>query len=108
MPQASRRAARLLSAFAILAAFAAALAGGATSAALADPQLNLEASTLQTFDQTGGAVMLELEGAPSAVVYADARKLGASKADAGKASKATKSANDQAQSSLLAAIDSSG
>ena len=108
MPQASWRATRLLVAFAALAAFAAVMAGGATSAALDDPQVNLEAATLQTLDQTGGAVMLELAGAPSAIVYADARKLGASKADAGKASKATKNANDQAQSSVLAALDSQG
>ena len=75
MPQASRRATRLLVAFAALAAFAAVMAGGATSAALDDPQVNLETATLQTLDQTGGAVMLELAGAPSAIVYADARKL---------------------------------
>src|SRR5215210_4694190 len=102
MAQASWRALRLVLAFAAVAAF---MAGGAASSGA---EGSLESATLQTLDQTGGAVMIELEGAPSAIAYADARKLGASKADAGQAGKAAKNANDQAQSSVLAAINSTG
>src|SRR6187551_2030227 len=99
MKDATRRSVRLLLAFATCAALAAVVAGGAASSSTAA----LEDGTLQTLDQTGGAVMLELAGQPSALAYVDARQLGASKADAGKAGKAAKAANEQAQAGVLAA-----
>ena len=49
--------------------------------------------------------MVELTGAPSAVVYADARKLGSSEAQAGDAAEARSAANEAAQDRVLEAIE---
>ena len=105
MAQASRRGLRLFTAFAVLAAL---LASGAGSAVPEDMVVNAEGVVLESLDVTGGAVMLELEGEPAAVTYAKARGRGASKEDAGRESKASKQAAEQAQGNVLGSIDSSG
>ena len=100
--------ARLVGVLALTAAVAAFAAGGASSAATDDTVVNGLGIDLQSLDATGGAVMLELAGEPSAVTYAKARSLGASKADAGNAGKASKERNEQAQSAVLADLQSAG
>ena len=106
MRHASGRVARLLVA---IAALAGVLASGAGSATSDDTQVNAEGASLQaSLDATGGAVMLELAGEPSAVAYAKARGMGASTDDAGKLGKARKQANEQAQAVTLEALQSSG
>jgi subtilisin family serine protease len=92
-----------------IAALVGVLATGAGSATSNDTQVSAEGASLQaSFDGTGGAVMLELAGEPSAVAYAKARGMGASKDDAGKLGKARKEANEQAQAVTLQALQSSG
>jgi len=105
MRQASWRAVRLLVAFGALAAI---MAGGAASALTSDTEVNADGLALESLDANGGAVMVELQGEPATVTYAKARALGASKADAAKAGKASTSANEQAQGAVLASIQSSG
>ena len=73
-----------------------------------DTEVNAEGVVLESLDVTGGAIMLELEGEPAAVTYAKARDRGASKEDAGRESKASKQAADQAQGDVLGSLDSSG
>ena len=105
MAQVSRRGLRLITAFAVLAAL---LASGAGSAVPGDMEVNAGDGVLASLDATGGAVMLELEGEPAAVTYAKARGRGASKEDAGRESKASKEAAEQAQGGVLASLDASG
>ena len=100
--------ARLVGALALTAAVAAFAAGGASTATVDDTVVNGLGTELQSLDATGGAVMLELAGEPSAVTYTKARSLGASKADAGKAGKASKERNEQAQGAVLADLQSAG
>ena len=100
--------ARLVGALALTAAFAAFAAGGASTATVDDTVVNALGTELQSLDATGGAVMLELAGEPSAVTYTKARSMGASKADAGKAGKASKERNEQAQGAVLADLQSAG
>ena len=99
------RAARVVTLLAVVAAFA---AGGASSAPSDDTAVNGEGATLASLDQSGGAVMLELSGEPSAVAYTKARGMGASESDAGRAGKARKQANERAQGDVIADIASSG
>src|SRR5262245_49354926 len=105
MAQASRRIVRLTPAFAVLALL---LASGAGSALPSDMVVNTDGGVLEQLDATGGPVMLELEGEPSAVTYAKARGRGASKEDAGRLSKAGKQAAEQAQASVLDSLNASG
>ena len=100
--------ARLVGALALTAAVAAFAAGGASTATVDDTVVNGLGTELQSLDATGGAVMLELAGEPSAVTYTKVRSLGASKADAGKAGKASKERNEQAQGAVLADLQSAG
>jgi subtilisin family serine protease len=100
--------ARLVGALALTAAVAAFAAGGAFTATVDDTVVNTLGAELQSLDATGGAVMLELAGEPSAVTYTKARGLGASEADAGKAGKASKERNEQAQGAVLAGLQSAG
>ena len=100
--------ARLVGALALTAAVAAFAVGGASSAGIDDTVVNGLGTDLQSLDATGGAVMLELAGEPSAVTYTKARSLGASEADAGKAGKASKDRNEQAQGAVLADLQSAG
>lgn len=99
------RAARAIALFAVVAAFA---AGGASSASPDDATVNGEGATLASLERTGGAVMIELAGDPSAVTYTEARSLGASEASAGAAGKAQKRANERAQGDVIADLASSG
>lgn len=99
---------RLVGALALTAAVAAFAAGGASSAATDDTVVNGLGVELQALDATGGAVMLELAGEPSAVTYTKARGLGASKADAGKAGKESKQKAEQAQGAVLADLAGAG
>ena len=99
---------RALGALALLATTAALLAGSASSATPADAVVSLEGNSLEAIDVTGGPVMLELEGTPSALAYAEARKLGASQADAARAGKARKAENEKAQENVVAALKSKG
>lgn len=99
------RAARAIALLAVVAAFA---AGGASSASTDDTSVNGEGATLASLDKTGGSVMIELAGEPSAVTYAKARSMGASEASAGEAGKASKRANERAQGDVIADIASSG
>jgi subtilisin family serine protease len=86
---------------AVLIVTCALIVSGASSAS-SDPSA-LEVSGTDTLT---GPVMVELTGAPSAVVYADARKLGASTAQAGDAAVARANANEAAQDRVLQAIAS--
>jgi subtilisin family serine protease len=99
---------RLVGALALTAALAAFVVGGASSATTDDTVVNGLGLELQSLDATGGPVMLELAGEPSAVTYTKARSLGASKTDAGKAGKASKERNEQAQAAVLAELESAG
>jgi subtilisin family serine protease len=84
----------------VLTAVLALVVSGASSAA--DPAFDTE---LQVTSELVGPVMVELTGAPSAVVYANARKQGQSEAQAGNAAEARAAANEAAQDRVLAAID---
>jgi subtilisin family serine protease len=86
---------------AVLTVVCALIVAGASSAS-SDPSA-LEVSSLDTLT---GPVMVELTGAPSAVVYADARKLGSSEAQAGNAAEARADANEAAKDRVLEAIAS--
>jgi subtilisin family serine protease len=99
------RAARAIALLTVVAALA---AGGASSASTDDTSVNGEGATLASLDKTGGAVMLELAGEPSAVTYTKARGMGASESDAGRAGKSRKQANERAQGDVIADIASSG
>jgi subtilisin family serine protease len=99
------RAARVVTLLAVVAAFA---AGGASSAPTDDMTPQGDGATLASLERSGGAVMLELSGEPSAVAYANARELGATEAAAGQAGKARMRANEAAQSEVLANIQSAG
>jgi subtilisin family serine protease len=99
------RAARVVTLLAVAAVVA---VGGASSASTDDLTPQGDGVTLATIEQSGGAVMLELAGEPSAVAYANARALGASEASAGAAGVARKRANDQAQADVLENIASAG
>jgi subtilisin family serine protease len=82
--------------------------GGASSAASADPSAVEGGGAVDAPQEVSGPVMVELAGEPAAVVYAEARGRGASKAQAGEAAKARKAANEQAQQGILAAIERQG
>jgi subtilisin family serine protease len=99
------RATRAVALLAVVAAFA---AGGASSAAKNNTTPQAEGATLASLERSGGAVMLELAGEPSAVAFAKARELGASEAAAGEAGKARKRANEAAQANVLQNIQSAG
>jgi subtilisin family serine protease len=84
------------------------LAAGSAAGGGGDTQVNQTGGSLDTLEQLTGPVMVELAGEPSAVVYAEARGRGASKAQAGQAAKARKAANDQAQQAVLQAMQRQG
>ena len=102
MAQASRRTLRLFTAFAVLALL---LASRRRVSAMPDDMVVNAEHRPESLDVTGGAVMLELEGEPAAVTYAKARGRGASKEDAGRESKASKQAAEQAQAHVLGSLD---
>jgi len=86
----------------VLTAVLALVVSGASSAA--DPSA-AESLVTEASAELVGPVMVELTGAPSAVVYADARKQGQSEAQAGNAAEARADANEAAQDRVLEAID---
>jgi len=96
----------------LLAAFLALTVAGASAARTAGPGdmvvVNGAGAALEQLEQLSGPVMVELEGEPAAVAYANARKLGQSEAAAGRAGKAQKAQNDKAQADVLAQIESKG
>lgn len=78
-------------------------ASGPSDAVVAGPE-----TAVETLDSMVGPVMVELEGAPAAVAYADSEAQGASKADAARAGREQKGRNDADQRSVRSAIAASG
>lgn len=70
--------------------------------------VNSDGATIEALEALSGPVMIELAGEPSAAVYAEQRSRGASKADAGRAGKAQKAKNVEAQRVVLDAIQARG
>jgi subtilisin family serine protease len=84
-------------------ALSASAVGSGDSATVVHP-----GGTLEALNESGGPLMVELAGEPTAVVYAETRRRGGSKAQAGEAAKQRKAANEHAQQAVLAAIQSKG
>ena len=95
---------RLLVALAAVLALTASVASAARTTAVADTQINATSAGLENLNASGGAIMLELAGAPSAQTYAQARDRGASAASAGSASRLQADRNTAAQQDVLARL----
>lgn len=94
-----------LRAGAVLAMACALMVSGVSAAASDDPTVVEPGGEIESLEQLEGPVMVELTGAPSAVVYAGARKQGASEAQAGQAAEERAASNEQAQDRVLQAIE---
>jgi subtilisin family serine protease len=89
----------------VLTAAVALVCTGLSAAGSEDPTAVEPGGEIATLAELEGPVMVELTGAPSAVVYASARKQGASEAQAGDAAEDRAAANKQAQDRVLQAIE---
>ena len=99
---------RLWVALAAVLALTASVASAARTTAVADTQINATSAGLESLNASGGAIMLEFAGAPSAQTYANARDRGASAASAGSASRSQADRNTAAQADVLAAMSARG
>ena len=99
---------RLWVALAAVLALTASVASAARTTAVADTEVNATSVGLESLNASGGPIMLEFAGAPSAETYTNARDRGASAASAGSASRAQADQNSAAQSAALAAMSARG